>query len=166
MTAITIEDATLRDMTFIAANMRDADRREIGAVFPGAPHEVATALFMASPGLCWVARIGLDPVAAYGIAALMPGVGSGWAYGTKRMRRAVPAMTEYGRRRIAPLLIAEGFRRVEVRTAIDHDLSHRWLESLGFVREGIAVDYGDGLDFVTYAARKRDWHVLFVTKDP
>ncbi|MGH6883264.1 MAG: hypothetical protein ACREFM_20245, partial [Hypericibacter sp.] len=43
----------------------------------------------------------------------------------------------------------------EVRSAIDHDLSHRWLEHLGFRCEGIARDYGsEGLDFVTYAATR------------
>lgn len=158
MNLVRILPATLRDMTYIAANMRQQDWREITAVYPATATEIGAALFYSSDGLRWTAWLGDAPVCAFGVSRMLPGLGSGWAYGTLRMRRAVPAVSRFIRRHAAPLLIRDGFRRVEVRTAIDHDLSHRWLESLGFVREGIAGDYGaDGLDFVTYAARKRDW---------
>ncbi|MGO4339865.1 hypothetical protein AB4037_33770 [Labrys sp. KB_33_2] len=150
---VAIRPATLRDMTFIAATMRDQDRREIRAVIEESDTAIGTMLFHSSTDLAWTAWIDGDPVAAFGVTRLFPGLGSGWAYGTRRMRRAVPAVTRFARSSVRPLLIAEGFRRIEVRTAIDHDLSHRWLEGLGFRREGIALDYGrGGLDFVTYAA--------------
>lgn len=153
---VTIRPATLRDMTFIAATMRDQDRREIRAVIEESDTVIGTMLFNASPDLAWTAWIGDDAVAAFGISRLFQGLGSGWAYGTRRMRRAIPAITRFARRSVRPLLLAEGFRRIEVRTAIDHDLSHRWLEALGFDREGVAVAYGrGGLDFATYAATRQ-----------
>ncbi|WP_448950607.1 hypothetical protein [Labrys neptuniae] len=153
---VTIRPATLRDMTFIAATMRDQDRREIRAVIEESDTVIGTMLFNASPDLAWTAWIEDDAVAAFGISRLFAGLGSGWAYGTRRMRRAIPALTRFARRSVRPLLLAEGFRRIEVRTAIDHDLSHRWLEALGFTREGVAVAYGSGgLDFATYAATRQ-----------
>ncbi len=153
--SVTIHPATLRDMTYIAVNMREADRREIHAVFPGTDTAIGSALHEASPGLAWTAWHGGRPVCAFGIARLFPGLGSGWAYGTRAMPSTMKPVTRFCLRKAAPKLLREGFRRVEVRSAIDHDLSHRWLEHLGFQREGIARDYGsEGLDFVTYAATR------------
>lgn len=153
---ITIHPATLRDMTFIAANMREQDRREIRAVIQATDTEIGAMLFAGSPSLAWCAWIDDTPVAAFGISPGFHGTGSAWAYGTKRMLRAVPAMTRWVNNHIVPLLDAEGYRRVEVRTAIDHDVSHRWLANLGFVRECVVKDYGaDGLDFVQYAITRR-----------
>ncbi len=143
------------DCTFIAANMRDADRREIQAVFPASDTIIGATLFAGSQGLAWVASKDGQPVCAFGVARLYPGLGSGWAYGTRRMRAVMPAITRFALRTIRPQLIREGFRRIEVRTAIDHVDSHRWLAHLGFELEGTARDYGsDGLDFLTYAATK------------
>ena len=153
---VSIAPATLRDMTYIAATMREADRREISAVFPGTPTEIGAALLAASLDLAWIASLDGNPACAFGIARLLPGLGSGWAYGTRRLPLVMKSVTRHCQRSVRPALLRAGFRRIEVRTAIDHDLSHRWLEHLGFAREGIAVDYGaDGLDFVTYAATAR-----------
>jgi len=156
--AITIRPATLRDVTFIAANMRDEDRREIRAVVNESDTVIGAMLFAASPGLAWTAWTDDAPACAFGVSRLYAGLGSGWAFGSKAMRKVMPAATRFALRTVKPLLIAEGFRRIEVRTAIDHDLSHRWLIALGFEPEGVAKDYGaDGLDFVTFAAtRKKD----------
>ncbi|MDQ0392195.1 hypothetical protein [Labrys monachus] len=152
---VTILPATLRDMTYVAVNMREADRREIRAVFPGTDTAIGIALFEASPGLAWTAWTGGSPVCAFGISRLFPGLGSGWAYGTRAMAAAMKPVTRFCLRDVAPRLRRDGFRRIEVRSAIGHDLSHRWLECLGFRQEGIARDYGaDGLDFMTYAATR------------
>lgn len=152
---IDIRPATLRDMTFVSANMRDQDRREIKAVIEESDTAIGYMLFASSPGLAWCGFLDDQPVAAFGVSRLYAGLGGGWAYLTPRGVRIVPAITRFMLRQVKRQLIAEGFRRIEVRTAIDHDLSHRWLERMGFAKEGMAVDYGtDGLDFVTYAATK------------
>lgn len=152
---ISIRPATLRDMTFVSANMRDQDRREIKAVIEESDTAIGYMLFALSPGLAWCGFLDDQPVAAFGVSRLYAGLGGGWAYMSPRGVRLVPAITRFALRQVKRQLIAEGFRRIEVRTAIDHDISHRWLERMGFAKEGIAVDYGtDGLDFVTYAATK------------
>lgn len=149
----------MRDMTFIAASMRDQDWSEIQAVIPATRTEIGAMLFAWSPGLAWCAWLDDAPVVAFGVSASFNGLGSGWAYGTKRMPKVMKAATLFALRTVKPMLIAQGFRRVEVRTSVDHDLSHKWLERLGFTREGIAVDYGmGGRDFVTYAATRRGMH--------
>lgn len=151
---ITIRPANLRDMTFVAANMRAADWREIHAVVPATATEIGAYLYQASPDLCWIAYRDDDPVCAFGIAKLYAGLGSGWAYMTRKGPSTMRAVTRFALRKVRPQLIRDGFRRIEVRTAIDHDLSHAWLERLGFEREGIAREYGDGLDYATYAATR------------
>ncbi|CAM5776279.1 hypothetical protein LMIY3S_05448 [Labrys miyagiensis] len=153
--SVTIRPATLRDTTFVAANMRAVDWREIRAVFPASSTEIGAALYEASPELAWTAWLDGDPVCAFGVSRLLPGLGSGWAYGTPRMPAAMRAATRFLLARVRPRLVNEGFRRIEVRSAVDHDLSHAWLEKLGFQREGVARDYGTGgLDFVTFAATR------------
>jgi len=151
----TITPATLRDMSYIAANMREADRREIGAVIDEPPVVLAYMLYEASPGFRWTAQYDGQPVCAFGVSTMFAGLGSGWAYGTKDMPHVIRAITRFCRRS-ASRRAALAFRRIEVRTAIDHPDSHRWLASLGFVREGVAVDYGAcGLDFAIYGATRR-----------
>ena len=153
---VTIAPATLRDMTYVAANMREADWREIAAVFPGSAGEIAASLLAASPDLAWIASLEGNPACAFGIARLLPGLGSGWAYGTRRLPLVMKTVTRFCLRKVRPQLLLAGFRRIEVRSALDHDLSHRWLEHLGFAREGVARDYGaGGLDFTTYAATRQ-----------
>jgi RimJ/RimL family protein N-acetyltransferase len=135
--------------------MRGQDRREITAVIEESDTVIGYMLFASSPGLAWCGWLDDQPVAAFGISRLYAGLGGGWAYMTPRGVRLVPAITRFALRQVKRQLLAEGFRRIEARTAVDHDISHRWLERLGFAKEGIAVDYGcDGLDFVTYAATK------------
>lgn len=149
---VTISPANLRDMTYIAANMREADRREIGAVIDEPATVIACMMFEASQGFRWCAYLDGQPVCAFGVAQLFVGLGSGWAFGTKDMPHVMRAVTVFCRRSASRRAAVE-FRRIEVRTAVDHPDSHRWLGSLGFVREGVAVDYGaGGRDFATYAA--------------
>lgn len=152
---IAIRPATLRDMTFIAANMRQPDYDEItAAVAIFDRTALGAAMFAASPAYRFCAFIKDEPVCAFGVAtdANMPHAGVAWAYGTRRMRRAVPEMTRFGLSVLVPQMMADGLHRVECRSIIGHDLSHRWLEGLGAVREGIARGYGrGGEDFVTYA---------------
>lgn len=112
----------------------------------------AAGMLHASGDHAFVARIGDDPVAAIGVSRLAPWLGSAWAFGTDRTRRVIPALTRWGVAEWKNRLIADGFRRVEVRTIIDHDISHRWLESIGFEREGLCRGYGsNGEDFAQYA---------------
>lgn len=146
-------------MCYVAANMREADRREITAV-ADLPSLTAAgaAMFQMSPRWRFVAHEDVDdgtqPIAAFGVATddIAPHLGVGWAYGTRRIIRAVPEIARFALDALRPALIRAGLRRVEVRTIISHDISHRWLEGMGARREGEARSYGrDGSDFAVYA---------------
>lgn len=151
---VTIQPACVRDVTWIASNMREDDRREIGCMLPEgtALSHAAVAMLYGSGEHAFVAYLKGEPVAAVGVSRLSPWLGSAWAFGTDRTRRVIPALTRWVVTEWKPRMIADGFTRVEVRTIIDHDLSHRWLESLGFEREGLCRGYGrNSEDFVQYA---------------
>lgn len=157
---VDIRPATLRDACYCAANMRPEDRAEIDAVVPlDNPAGVAWQLLESSGDLAFVAYLGNQPVAVFGTARLFQHVSSGWAYGTNRMRRVLPAMTRHCLGYIAPTLAARGYRRLEIRAMESNALSCRWIEGMGFKRETpVAYEYGrHGEMFVTFGYGLTDY---------
>lgn len=141
---ISIIPACVRDVTWIAANMREQDRREIRALIgdEASLSQAAGAMLQGSPDHAFVATLRGEPVAAVGVMRHAAHLGSAWAFGTDKTKRVIPALTRWGVEHWKPRMLDEGFSRVEVRTIIDHDLSHQWLERLGFKRECIVRGYG------------------------
>lgn len=151
--SVAIRPANLRDACYVAAHMRQADHDEIAAVVRfDNPAQVAATLLAYSPGLAFCAFLRDQPVTVFGVSHVTETVGAGWAYGTQRLKRTIPACTEYALLTIGPELIRRGYKRLEVKTDVKHDLSHRWLEGMGFVREGVMRSFGfNGEDFALYA---------------
>lgn len=145
----------MRDASFIAANMRDADYREIGCLWKAWDTRALgrCALETAVDGMAWSIWDKGQPIAAYGLSHASPfdpEHWQAWAYGTDRFKRAVPLMT----RHFDSIrdVIRASCRRLQVITHTEHDLSHRWLERLGAEREGVLRAYGrNGEDFAVYA---------------
>ena len=161
---IEIHPATRRDVTYIAVNMREHDKREVMGVLPEwmAPGQAGLLVDHATPeGFKWVASYKGDPVCAFGVAPqsdLTPWLWSAWAFGTTRMWRVIPAVSRYSLRVWPRLLIEAGCTRVEVRSSVDHDIAHRWLEGLGAWQEAILSNYGrDGEDYQLWAWLKKDF---------
>jgi hypothetical protein len=146
--SVAIVPATLRDIAYVTANLRQEDRREIRASADLASTvEAAVVAFETSTDWCWTAQIDGQPVAAFGTAAtspLTPHIRAAWAFGTKRLRRAVPAIGRMALAEWPRRLAGEGVRRLEVRSLSDHDIAHRWLASLGARLEGTLERYGTG----------------------
>lgn len=113
------------------------------------------ALFCHYTSMPWAAVALLDgePVAAFGAAGtpLQPQLRVAWAFGTKRFKRCVPAISgEVNAWK--PALMAEGVRRIEARTLVGHDLAGHWMTYLGAEREGVMRQYGtNGEDFELWA---------------
>jgi hypothetical protein len=145
---IAIVPATLRDIAFVTANLRPEDRREIRASADLASTvEAAVIAHETSKGWSWTAQIAGQPVAAFGTAetsVLTPHIRTAWAFGTRRFRRAVPAISRFARTVWSDRLAGEGVRRLEVRSLAGHDIAHRWLASLGGRLEGELMHYGTG----------------------
>lgn len=145
--------STPRDITIVAANMRQWDRTELEASAAGTMTE--RALFCHYTSFPWacVALLNDEPVAAFGAAGtpLQPQVKVAWAFGTGRFRRVVPAIS----REVEswkPHLIAEGVHRIEARALVGHDLAGRWMAGLGAKQEGVMRHYGrNGEDFELWA---------------
>lgn len=152
-----IRPANVRDACFVAADMRDQDWREIAATgLVTSKTEAAVWLVTRSPEHAYVAYLKDEPVAVFGVCQVgAPHYWSGWAFGTDRMKRAIPTITKFCLGTIKPDLLARGVRRVEVRSAVEHDLSHRWLARMGAHFEGIALDVGrNGEAYATYSWAK------------
>jgi hypothetical protein len=148
---VAIIEATLRDLTFIAANMRRRDREEIMCQLPEGTStaEVAAYAMQANPH---VATLDGQPVAAFGAVGRTVSVLEAWAWGTDRMPRAVPAITRYVARVLMPQWLDAGVRRLEARSIATHTAAHRWMTSTGAALECAMPDYGrDGEGFYLFA---------------
>ncbi|MEM9107214.1 MAG: hypothetical protein AAGC96_16300 [Pseudomonadota bacterium] len=149
---IDIREATLRDVSFIAANLRSCDREEIECqVAPGTrPSEIAVFCLRGSQS--WtVFRDGL-PLGAFGFAPISSGVLNGWAFGRQGFGRCIPTVTRFVFREIVPGWLDQGIRRIEVRTIESHKSAHRWLEAAGASRICALEDWGrSGERFYLYA---------------
>lgn len=145
----------MRDASFIAANMRDEDFREIACLWKDWDTRAlgVCALETAVPGMVWSVWYDGQPAAAYGFSrasAFDPEHWQAWAFGTDRFRRCVPLITRH-LTDLRPVVERE-CRRLQVISHKDHDIAHRWIRTLGGKREGILRYYGrGGEDFCLYA---------------
>ena len=155
--AIEIREPTLLDITFIGANLRPEDYRETMCQLPAGTRgstAMAAIYYDLPPGWSWIAYDNGQPVAVFGFQPMTVSVWSAWALGTRRMTRAIPAITRWcwGQEQ---RLIDAGVRRLEARTIEGHHQAHRWLERLGCTRVCELPDHGrDGELFYLYA-----WHL-------
>ena len=170
---VEIRPATLRDVSFVAANMRECDREEILCqVAPGTkPAEIAA--FCIGRGQSWTAFLNGLPCGAFGFSEISDGVLNGWAFGRPGFERCIPAVTRYVFREVVPGWFSAGIRRIEVRTIESHESAHRWLEAAGAKRCCTLEDWGRGGErFYLYAwiAKAVPDHVfqrwLSATPDP
>lgn len=156
-----IKPATLRDITWIAANLREQDKREILASSTLVARDAAIVCLHGSPNFAWCVWINGQPHAAFGIgqgSPMTPYIRSAWAFGTDKMRRCIPAISRFTVDEWPGRLIAEGVTRVEVRSLLGHDVAGRWLKSLRAKHEGILRNYGSsGEEFDLYSWTKEDW---------
>jgi hypothetical protein len=130
---VEIAPLNVRSATWVAANMREADRREIMCqMHPDAhPYEAGLQCFHMTPeDWRWQAEVNGSPVACYGLARFSYPVWGGWAYGLPSMWRAIPAMSVH-LRGLKEDIIAAGCRCVEVHTIKGHKGAHLWIKSLG-----------------------------------
>lgn len=160
---VQIVPGNLRDITYCAANLREQDRREIlaTAALDCASQAGWLSWAVSGPEWCWTAQIGGQPVAAFGIGQgnpFQPHMRTAWAFGTDRLKRAVPAITRFCKAEWPNRLIPIGVTRVEIRSLADHDLAHRWLASIGCRREALMTNYGTrGENFELWAFIAEDW---------
>lgn len=90
---VRIIPATLRDLSYIAANLRPEDKAEIDCQFD--QWSPALLALMALQGFAYVAEFDGNPEAGFGAAEQHGGLWIAWSWGTRRMKRCVPGITEF-----------------------------------------------------------------------
>lgn len=148
---ITIRDATLRDVSYVTANLATADRREVMCQVPDGTktHELAYALLHSGDAFC--AFMDDLPVAAFGTSPITVSCCSIWMLGTMHARRAVPAITRHMMDVHGEVILDRGTVSMEARSIVDHHEAHRWMVRCGAVRVDPAYPFGkNGEMFYTF----------------
>lgn len=155
MAAIRLIEPDYTSLAYIACYMRQADQDEIyNCIGHRNPFLLAgAALDAARMGSAVVAVAGSQPVAVLGVQPAHTNICRAFAFGTNDFPRVALSLTRYALTVLRPSLIRAGYHRIECESHHSHIDAHRWLERLGFVREGVKRKYGsDGSDYYQYAA--------------
>lgn len=129
---ITRNPLNMRDVSWITANLREADARELFCQRRYTDAFTLTHEVVYFWGDCSsVVQLDGQPVAAIGVTEMQPGVWSAWAFGTRDMARTVPFLSRHMMGDLIPRAISCGAQRVEARSIADHHAAHRWMKHLG-----------------------------------
>jgi len=145
-----VEKATERDVRFVVGHLRELDKRELlatGCVLAELPTRIAVDAAFAFVAIedDWM------PVAVWGLMSQRKGVGTGFAFGTERWGKALPAMMRHIRSWVLPCLLATGFHRVECAALAHRKDVARFLALIGAQPEAVLRQWGiNGEDFVSY----------------
>jgi hypothetical protein len=148
---IKVIPATLRDVSFIAANMRARDHEEIAGLSYHFNGEELARRCLIDPRFAFVAVEDGNPIAAFGVGEVTANNWQAWAFGTNRMTRAIPKMSDKGQEVIAAIK-ALGGNRIEARSHWRHTQAHSWLVRLfGARRVAVLTAYGrEGDDYYLF----------------
>lgn len=168
MTRLVVEDLNLRDLTYIIANLREDDRKEIDPLIPNSiqpEHRNSYIAVQCLSGFAYSVKIGEQPICAFGVK-IVGTIGSGWAFGTDRMIRAIPLISDFCWRYISHLLIENNLNRLEVRPVATHEVAIRWLKKLGFTHDCTLKMYGkNGEDFELYSMTSTNYYEFFTKRN-
>lgn len=137
-----VQPATLRDASYVMANLRPADVEEVMCQVPEGVkrHEIAYSLLMS--GDAFAALLDDQPVAIFGTAPINAACVSVWALGTPKVWRAVTEINRFLLNVHLPDRIAQGFHTMEARSHSAHHEAHNWIEALGGVQHGGPFEFG------------------------
>lgn len=149
---VTFRPATVEDCRFVAAHLREADRREVLASGFRSPLAALEFSFYGSD-VAFAGLIDGRVSMIFGVGApVFADAGTVWALGTDDLTRHPREMLIYGRAKIRELL--EQFPVLENYCDARYKAAHRWLKRLGFTLSG-PVPYGPhGEPFVKITIRK------------
>jgi hypothetical protein len=143
--------SNLRDLSYIAANLRPDDYAEVDCQFD--TWTPALLALTALQGPAYVVELDGNPAAAFGAAEQRKGLWIVWSWGTRRMWRCVPRITSFVKEVMLPDAIAKGALRGEARALASNEMACRWLRRLGATERCLLPCYGkNGEDFILF-----DW---------
>ena len=151
---------------FVAANMREPDRTEIFATrWTDDPIEFAKSIHPLNKFMWCAVRDGV-PCAVWGAVPQWPRIWTAFAFGTDDWAKVALTMTKHIRGFMLPALIRAKAHRVSAATHSAHTEAHRWLESMGAVREQPMAHYGKGGELFFNYVWTRDTLALILSKIP
>lgn len=144
MRRVDIVPATLRDVSYVLANLGPLDEEELACqIEPGLKrHHLAYALLMSGDN--FVARVDDQPVAVFGTSPINRATLSLWALGTKRMPEVANRIASYLARVHLPEMVEQGYRYAEARSHTNHHVAHRWMTWWGAKQHGGPFEFGTG----------------------
>jgi hypothetical protein len=155
---VRIIGGNLRDLSYIAANLRPEDHAEVDCQLDG--WTPASLALTAMQGFAYVAELDGNPEAGFGCAELRSGLWIAWSWGTKRMKRCIPRITQFHWEVLGPAVASRGAHRVEARALASNDMALRWLHRLGATERCRLPAYGkNGEDFILFDWTRETWNV-------
>lgn len=156
MAVFEVGPANVRDVSFIAGNLRENDKTEVLCQLPASITQQQIGYICTRPGSSFVAYLDGKPVMVFGFdpMTLAGNALNAWAFGTKDSHKVIHSITLWIRDYLLRDWINQGVTRLEARSYAGHIEAHRWLKSAGAIEEGPLHDYGrDGEQFILFA-----WH--------
>lgn len=154
---VRIIGANLRDLSYIASNLRPDDRAEIDCQLD--EWTPAMLALSAMQGMAYIAELDGNPEAAFGAAQSRQGLWHAWSWGSKRMWRCVPRITMFFYDVLGPDVSAQGALRVEARALAANNMALRWLRRLGATQRCDLPAYGkNGEDFILFDWTRETWN--------
>ncbi len=144
-----------RSVLHVALYIRELDRTEIDAcmVRYDAAELANRVVALSRFGAVAATDEGV-PAAVVSAAEIHPGAYQVGMFATDQWPLVARGLTRWGLLVLKPAMLAAGGHRAECRSVATHTTAHRWLESLGFVREAVLPDCGKGREtFFQYAWR-------------
>jgi hypothetical protein len=141
-----VRRSTEADVTAVLQDARQADRLELLAVsfqddFGGVVREVVGRMKRGDSMTTFATDEGL-PVAFLMQHIVRPNTLAMGMVSTNLWSVVARPATRWCVTRYRPSLARSGIRRIEAASHVEHEISHRWLQFLGFRREGLMADFG------------------------
>lgn len=168
MTEMWWRKPTAYDLYHLARNMRPDDANEISLMAETSnPDDFAARTFSMLPFSVYSAVFGVDmapdAIAFMGVWPMNEHktLCTAALFATGEFPILAGKFVRHLRRFVAPVMLANGVRRIECRTLASYTAAHRLLRALGAVEETGpegSPDYGpNGESFKLFAMRRRDW---------
>jgi len=151
--------ANLRDLSYVASNLRPHDRHEIDC--QSAWWSPALIAHGAMRGFAYVVWLDHNPEAAFGAAEERPGLWHIWAWGTERIDRCVPAIKRFSLNTLMIDVLNAGALRAEARALDANKKAHTLIRHLHGREAAVLRNYGkNGEKFLLFEwVRSKDWPV-------
>jgi hypothetical protein len=91
------------------------------------------------------------PIACGGILPLWAGVGEGWVVTSPLVEKYPVIFAKTVWRATVELIESMDLDRIQTVVDVEHTVSHKWVERMGFKNEGLMRKYLGGRDFYRYA---------------